>query len=404
MQRPTGLNVSATPVAYEAGPNDPGYYSKTDPPTQIRAADMHGLTETLARAIEDIGGLTLDGADDTQLAQTIQPLLAIKAALATTGSANTTWRRIILACGSTTASGNGAAALASTSSTASGAASLVGASTASTASGAASAILACSAVVADGAASALLAAVAMSALGARSAVIASLGTGDPADNAARASCSAVVASEDCETLAAAGGTDAAVIASHECDTDGDEAAVVASRSDGGDRCVAYGAAVAILASSDGTTTPASAEQCAALACGGCTVDGQYAAVVASENCETDAAAALVLGSSGSKASGTRTVVIGGSNVEIATPGMIGGGDNVGAITFNGTDQGLKWSMSKEGYLVCARVTSSGQVVASGAVRMTGLGTYADDAAAGAGGLTTGDLYMETATRTLKVKA
>ena len=73
MQRTTAPNNVASKPAYASGGESPGYYTDETtggsgtPGTLVSAADMNLMQEEIANAIEDIGGLTLDSADDAHL-------------------------------------------------------------------------------------------------------------------------------------------------------------------------------------------------------------------------------------------------------------------------------------------------------------------------------------------------
>ena len=290
MQRTTSTNNVGSLPTYASGGETPGYYTDLvsggpgTSATLVGASDLNLLQEELVSVIL-AAGLTLDGADATQLLQAVGGALAVKSHATTTGSATTTHLRALIASYTSTASGDDSAVLASINGIASGDVAAVVASSGSTASG----------------------------------------------------------------------TGAAVVASGVSTASGDAAAVVAS-----------------------TGSTASGDKSAVLAATTSTASGDKSAVIAS---------------TGSYASGAGSLCIGGNNVEVNTAGMIGGGDNSGAsaITPGGINQGMKWNMDGAGQLVCQLL------------RLNSLETYADEAAAVAGGtLQAGDIYM-TAAGAIRIK-
>lgn len=173
------------------------------------------------------------------------------------------------------------------------------------------------------------------------------------------------------------GSKSAVVASSAGVASGEGSAVIAALDIAGSPPEASGDGSMVAASSNSHATgtndaaiasvacTASGGRSAALAAISSTASGLSSLAAATSNSDAIGDNAVALGgeesiatgngsgvynAAASRAFGARTMVLAGANVEIATPGMIGGGDNsgAGAITFNGTDQGLKWTVSKEG--------------------------------------------------------
>lgn len=175
MQRTTSpANVASLP-AYASGGETPGYYTDLTSGgaagTLVSAADMNLIQEEIANAIEDVGGLTLSSASNTQLATTISPVQALKSSATTTGSATTTHIRALVAASASTASGSNSAVVGSASSDATGTDSVVIGSDHAIASGARSAVVGSEFSEASGDDSAVVASDGSYASGGRSAVI-----------------------------------------------------------------------------------------------------------------------------------------------------------------------------------------------------------------------------------------
>lgn len=179
MQRTTSANNVGSLPSYASGGETPGYYTDLvsggpgTAGTLVGAADMNMIQEEIVNVIEDIGGLTLDSADNTQMAKALG---AFRTAAATTGSVTTARTRVVVAATGSTASGDKSAVIASAASTASGADSAVVSSNVGTASGNYSAVVSSSNGTASGEKSAVIASAASTASGAVSAVIASTGS------------------------------------------------------------------------------------------------------------------------------------------------------------------------------------------------------------------------------------
>jgi hypothetical protein len=176
MQRTTAPNNVASKPAYASGGESPGYYTDETtggsgtPGTLVSAADMNLMQEEIANAIEDIGGLTLDSADDAQLAKALG---AMKTGATTTGTDTCVRTRVLLASTTATASGDNSAMLASTLGEASGNLSAVVASSLGTASGIASSVIASVAGDASGASSVCAGSTGSEASGDKSVILAS---------------------------------------------------------------------------------------------------------------------------------------------------------------------------------------------------------------------------------------
>ena len=122
-----------------------GYFKNqgSGPPwTVIKADFLNGIAAELKKVINDIGGLTLDGADTTQLYQSLIALLALKTSTTTTGTVNTDHDRAVMAVTQSVASGDNSVVAGANYSTASGTNSLAAAAGFSTASGNQSAVVA----------------------------------------------------------------------------------------------------------------------------------------------------------------------------------------------------------------------------------------------------------------------
>ena len=221
-----------------------------------------------------------------------------------------------------------------------------------------------------------------------------------ADSAAIASIACLVTGDQAASLASesgsATGDQSAIVGTDNCDATGPKAVAI-----GSDNSNATGEDAAVLAA---RFSLASGDNALVAASDNCDVSGDTAAAVASEDTNVTANGGHALSCNGSTVSGVRAVLIGAANCELNTPGMVGGGDNSGsgAITPSGLDQGLKWSVSKEGYIVGVRLDISSTATLGGEVILSGLPEYANDAAAGSGGLTSGDVYR-TSTGELRIK-
>ena len=207
----------------------------------------------------------------------------------------------------------------------------------------------------------------------------------------------------------ASGADSAVVASIACLASGDQAAAVASESGtatgdqsavvGTDTCHATGPKAVALGSDNSNATGedaavlasrysvASGDNAAVIASDNCDAIGDLSAAIGSEDCAISAAGGQAIACNGSTVSGARAVLVGADNCELNTIGMVGGGDNSGAgtITPNGTDQGLKWTISKEGLGTFANLDLS--AIPAGAT-------------AGAAGATSGHLWVTSGHATL----
>ena len=176
MQRTTAPNNVASKPAYASGGESPGYYTDETtggsgtPGTLVSAADMNLMQEEIANAIEDIGGLTLDSADDAQLAKALG---AMKTGATTTGTDTCVRTRVLLASAASVASGDGSAVIGSNTGTASADLSAVIASLVGTASGGGAAVVACGGGKASGTFSSCVSSAASEASGNRSVLLAS---------------------------------------------------------------------------------------------------------------------------------------------------------------------------------------------------------------------------------------
>ena len=163
--------------------------------------------------------------------------------------------------------------------------------------------------------------------------------------------------------AQASGAASAVIGTAGGIASGNGSAVIGSVDIAGSPPQASGAGSVVAASANSFasgTTSAVVGSVASTASGGSTIvaastsslaSGTASAVIACDDCDAIGDGAAVIASTGSYASGAGSVCIGGQNVEVHTPGMVGGGDNSAASAISGigvSNQGLTWKITGEG--------------------------------------------------------
>lgn len=335
MQRTTSANNVAAPPAYAAGPNAAGFFANGPPGTVVDADDLNGLQEEIAAVIEAVGGLTLSGADNSQLSQVVGHVRGLRSNASDTGVAASPHLRVLVAASGSRANGAATAVLGATNSTATappsvvlgsdncsttgaGPAAVIASQTGSVASGAAAAVLAGNASTASGIQATVIGAVGAAASSTRSTVIGSSGAPVAAalesailaseDSLGTDACrteaahSAVVASDRSQTRAAAGqehqiveasfdsqtrGNRVAASASTGADVDGTQCAVVAS-----ELCTIGSSATEVLiAASDATVEANGAERSAAIATRGCSLAADAQAFLAACDSTTASGAA-----------------------------------------------------------------------------------------------------------------
>lgn len=325
MKRVDTASAAAALPGYAAGPGPvPGYFDEGAPGVAdgtIPGQDhFNHVQEELVNAIIDDGD-SLDGLDDTQLAERLEPLKGIIADAAATPT-TPTWKRVCIASTIANATGLNSAALASAAGTASGAESAVIAS-----GGAASR--------AQGQRSAVIASLTSQADGVESAVIASDGGAATGEN------SAVIASVEGAGTLQATGDQAAVIASGDGQVTGDKSAVIAS-----DTSTVTGDKSAAIASDASTV---SSNEAAVIATQSTTASG-INSFAAACNASLAAGVRSAVLTSGTRAiaSGPETLLVSSSDAELYTTGIGGGDTGVGiaaAPTFG--DQELTWKITTQ---------------------------------------------------------
>lgn len=336
MQRITHpTTVSELPSPAETG--DPGYFTGGDPgngvpATRMTAAWANRVQEEICAVVEDVGGVSLDGEDNGQMAAALRHVRGIRSEPSgETLSWTTPDPKAAVAAAVVTVSGAQAAAVASLASSVPGNNAAAVASAGVTVSGeTAAAVAASSGVTVSGTQAAAVASKLGTVAGTNTAILASGGsTGAAAEKAAVIAGDGSATGTKAAVLGGDGtasGTAAAVIASdYACEASVSHSAVIASQSsDAGAANKANAAAVASV------NSYATGDQTASLASQGAVVSGTNAAAVASISGQATGAQSAVLASQGAIASGDNAAVL-------ASQAAIVSGDQAAVIGSSDSD-------------------------------------------------------------------
>lgn len=223
-------NAAVEPVPPATG--TVGFYDNGPPGTIVDAIHLNAMQEEIATVVEQ-GGVTLDKADNNQLAPVVIGVHATDADLTDTGSSTTTMRRSVIASETSRSSGDK---------------SLCAASQGSEANGLRTAAIASNNATIDAAAEDSV----------------TLATSANCDLGANARRSAVIAAGGCDVGVGAVAFNSAALAALNCEIDANRAAVIASTGTtvGGDDIDIEGTVSAVIASSATAAAPVRVEAAA----------------------------------------------------------------------------------------------------------------------------------------------